>query len=78
MLIATRESERRCRVRPSPRALVALVCLPEHEPLAQIAVAFGISIGTAPAYTMAAVSLLAHWAGPAEGPARGGAGLRAG
>ncbi len=51
MLITTRESDRRCRLRPSQRAMVALVHLPEHTTPAEIAVGFGISESTVHAYT---------------------------
>lgn len=54
ILIVTREGNRRCTLRPSQRALVALVHLREHTTLAKITAGFGDSESTAYACISAA------------------------
>ncbi len=43
MLIVTREGDRRCKLRPSQRAIVALVYLREQTTYAKLAAGFRIS-----------------------------------
>lgn len=60
MLVVTSEGSRRCKLRRSQRAMVALVYLREHTTLAKIAAGFGISESTAHAHTSAVIRLLAQ------------------
>ncbi|MFE3866162.1 transposase family protein [Streptomyces goshikiensis] len=60
MLIALRDGDHRCKLRPSGRAMAALVYLRQHLTLAQIAAGFRISLGTAHAYVRQVVALLAR------------------
>ncbi|MFJ8789490.1 transposase family protein [Streptomyces sp. NPDC102462] len=60
MLVVTREGGWRCKLRPSQPAMVALVYLREHTPLAKTAAGFGISESTAHAHTSTVIHLPAE------------------
>ncbi len=60
MLVVTCEGDRRRKLRPSQRAMVALAHLREHTTLARIAAGFRINESTAHADTSAVIDLLAE------------------
>ncbi|MGW8355510.1 transposase family protein [Streptomyces wedmorensis] len=64
MLIITREGHRRCKPRPSQRAIVPLVYPRGRTTYAKLAAGFRISVGTAHAYVQSAIRLLTLRAPP--------------
>ncbi|MGW9452948.1 transposase family protein [Streptomyces sp. NPDC055632] len=58
MLIVTCEGDRRCKLRPSQRAIITLVYLREHTTHAKLAAGFRISEGTVHAYVQSVIELL--------------------
>jgi hypothetical protein len=60
MLVVTREGDRRCRLRPSQRAMVALMYLREHTNPAKIAAGSGTSESTTHTHTSAVIHLPAE------------------